>query len=408
MRSSKVKVEMAAVGFKQLFVSGVLLCCCIGAPLAQAKSNGPQGKPFVEIDGQVVELQNDVNELESLTAAITARITGLEIDLQGQIDVLGTEIELANLSITENYAAIQSVTATAADNGFDIEFALAELVRLEQLLETTKNGAEATAADVMQVQDDLALIRDDISQNATGLLAALADIRLQSSLVAELELMTADLTVRIDGKQEDIAGGCSAGHYIGFVGDDGSVTCYPDAFEAAPAGVACGSGEVVTGFNSDGSLKCGAVEQGTAISGFCGFREYMAGIGGNGVIACLPRRKMNTVEVRSAFLSLDNSEREFCNIEVLGACISVQSQLVRGDRIIEARCPQGYQVTGGGFRFVANRGAPVIVASYSLPLINHPFPSGARDAWAVAYSNTSNSATNGFRGEVSAMCVQED
>ena len=387
----------------RLVVSVMLVFWLAGGLSVQA---APKGKPFIEVNGQIVELQNDVNELESLTSDIVSRIDGLELDFQAQIDLLGTEIDLANLSIEENSQLIQSLVETTEANGYDINFALSELVRLEQALESTKSDAMATAADVTQVQDELNLIRDDIAQNASGLLAAVSDIRLQSSLVTQLQSMTSDLAVRIETKQDDIDGGCPAGSYIGSIADEGNVTCYPDDFEPLPAGSTCAAGQVMTGFNTDGSIKCETIEQGTEVTGACPFKEFVSGIGDDGQVQCRQYRYVDTVRVFSPSLSLNNTETEFCNIEVLGVCISFQSQLHRGDRVIDARCPLGYDVTGGGFDYSPTRGpSQVIVAKYSVPKKGFNYPSGQRDAWSVSYFNTSNSATSGYAARTYAVCV---
>jgi len=79
---------------KNLRMAALLASICLFSTVAFAAGNGstPNGKPFIEIAGQIVEVQNDVNTLETAHQDLVDAVAALDLDLQGQINAINADI----------------------------------------------------------------------------------------------------------------------------------------------------------------------------------------------------------------------------------------------------------------------------------------------------------------------------
>ena len=94
------------------------------------KGANPNGKPFIEIAGQIVEVQNDISALEDKYNTVMDRIDALETDLQGQIDAINAEIDLLRIADAALQPDIDDLAAEADALGADVAFLLTEHDRI--------------------------------------------------------------------------------------------------------------------------------------------------------------------------------------------------------------------------------------------------------------------------------------
>jgi hypothetical protein len=219
----------------------------------------PKGKPFVELLGQIVEVQGEVNDLteqvsllrgdvdsiEELVADNQAIIAQLQVEddaLQAQIDMLGTDIVATQSEISRLDAEDAELLGLIETNSGDIEALQAQIDSNEAMITQLK-------LDVLGLES----LEERIATNE-----AMIDI-----LESELLILQAEL----QEKQDRIDGFCPGGEAITAIDPDGSITCDDFAqttsttrFHRISATVAVGRGKgahAVVGCPSDSLMVAG-------------------------------------------------------------------------------------------------------------------------------------------------------
>lgn len=253
----------------------------------------PNGRPFVEINGQIAEVKSDVSALEVKYQEIMFRVNALEGNLQGQIDALNSEISSLKDKNTLFAQQITDLVVLAATQGYDIQFALSEIDRLQTAIDALESAGGDQAAAIAALESGLAAVKDDVAANAAGLLGVIADAQVNSNLLTKLQSDVSDLQTALAKKQQDIGTSCQSGYYAYGVADNGSLLCRQDQ-------------------TSEG---VGALSRTTVYS----------------------------------YVDIDNIQETHCEVEVLGICLVEHTITYFGDRYADVFCPEGYTVAGGGF-----------------------------------------------------------
>ncbi|WOH38066.1 hypothetical protein RI844_02175 [Thalassotalea fonticola] len=280
-------------------VNKSIICLSLAAllsttALAGNNGSGPNGKPFIELAGQIVEVQSDISTLEDEHDALVAQVNKLELDLQGQIEAISAEITTLKATDASLQASLQSKISALAEQGTAIDALISALTEVNSDLITLANTAEDNATAIESLETDKSAILDDIATLDGGISTAMAEIVDNATLIGMLEDDIAQLT---ENKQNDVQGSCPEGTSVVNVSDDGSLVC----------------GDI----NSGGTIK--------TLTVISAERDYNNSV-----------EKIKTCVVPSPS----------------GGCLEFTTEtnynLAAGP--VFAECPEGYVVTGGGLQ----------------------------------------------------------
>lgn len=232
---------------RNLLVSSFLVAMA-SSSLVLAAGNGstPNGKPFVEIQGQFVEVQEDIN-LNSM------RIGDVEIKLddvidnklpaiQADLDALGLRVDSVEGRVAANDLAIQALEAenvtlnaqitevmeTAAANSTDIAAAMDQIDILSGDLDVLSADVVSNADQIQTIQDQIATLQDFIVANATGLMSLTSRVNLNYSQINHLRNQISSLRAELARKQDTLDGSCPSGYALRAIAADGAISCEKD------------------------------------------------------------------------------------------------------------------------------------------------------------------------------------
>jgi len=142
--------------------------------LASSAAAGPNGKPFVEINGQITEVQGDVATLEETVADLIGEVESLTeraIATQAALDALALENEDLQLQIDANAGDLVVLQGEVDNNTRMIGVMEDELMLIERelnLKQTIISGACEPGYFVVSVGEDSVVCEAEQSGNATG------------------------------------------------------------------------------------------------------------------------------------------------------------------------------------------------------------------------------------------------
>ena len=203
----------------------VILVVHVGTAFA-ASGGSPNGKPFVEINGQIAEVQGQIATLEQRMDNLLARVVLNESRLDGidaGIVLLQEERDELYLLLSELESGITTVEAIIIDLETENTNLQSEL---DEYGDTTGQLALEIEANAMSISTLTAFIDDGLSglellifQNQS----AINELReVQDSLVGQLEM-----------KQNLLNGTCPEGlTFVGF--EDGALVCDEETDSTAP------------------------------------------------------------------------------------------------------------------------------------------------------------------------------
>jgi len=325
---------------KLLTVLALSLCTFVVSAGNQGAANG---KPFVEINGQIAEVIDAIDDHIADYDATVRRIDALELDFQGQIDALSGEIAVLDAEAELLRTDITTASDLATQNGTDIAGLTARLAEIDSAiaaLEADTTGADNAAAITALEAEDL-VIREEIATSSTGLLATVDNLLTNYATADMLNIAVQDLQNQIDTKQDDIIGNCGSGA-IKVVNDNGTVQC--------------------NFYNPAGDLV----------------------------------RYFRT----SSYQDLDRTSYQQSytyNCGLWSTCTGYRTVITSyGDKNVLVSCASGYQIAGGGFRYWDGNSNLVQVTA------NHFNGNG----WYASFNQTATSNTNGHYGYVYANCLR--
>ena len=316
----------------------------------------PKGKPFVEINGQIVEVKSDISSLQDAHDAIVARVEALEdADFQVQIDFLTAEIARLDAENALRVQDILDLFDLAEQNQFDVGFALSEIQRLQGLI----NDLSADQIDLIaDFQAQIDTLEMDIATNASGLLGAIADAQDNADLIAMLDTDIDNIQADILQIQNDLA------NKQDLVSD-----------------TSCPAGSFVFGVRDNGAtLDCAAIEASATPNFLTTFGP--------------------TADLDNTSTTVTTHGPDHCHgVVVLGACVGfehtiTQTTITIGDRSVFAFCPSGYRATGGGWN----------TSSSNVLFVEDSDPSGST-GWRAFIDNRGSANTNGLTARAIVRCV---
>ncbi len=194
----------------------------IAAPaFSGGPGNSPSGRPFVQIQGEIVQLQGKVSSLQEQIDAIVGTVNSME-------ERVGADRN-----------AIASLQAQSATLQAQIDGNATDLVSLNALIASLQSQTAALQAQIAANSGDIAAAETQIAVN-NGLIASLqqtvaglttleSQVARNSDMIALLQTEIAHIENAIAQKQDIMNGVCPEGAFVQSV-SNGTLVCeYPPA-----------------------------------------------------------------------------------------------------------------------------------------------------------------------------------
>ncbi len=205
-----------------------LLCLTIATlatATASAKDNTPKGKPFVAIEGQIVEVEGAISSLQD------------QVDLLVEkVDTLEQRMTANESAITTLYQQNSALHTLVQQNISDVTSIQAEINSLQAANQTLQESIAAASGDIDALQGEVSANQQLIASLQSALIMVNSNVislneGLQAqidnnvALIEALQVEIADIQQKLEMKQNVVDGVCPENSAIKEVMTDGSVVC---------------------------------------------------------------------------------------------------------------------------------------------------------------------------------------
>ena len=194
----------------------------VGAPVL---AGAAKGKPFVQLEGQIVEVQGEVSDIQDQVESLVAQVSTIDeriVANESAIATLETANDQLEALVLTSSTDIASIQATI----YDLQ---TETTILQQ--ELTVAGADVSALEqqiahnqalVVNLQSALAAVQNGVISLETDLQAQI-DQNVQA--IQALQLQIDDIQSILALKQDHLDGQCGEGYALQTIHADGSIFC---------------------------------------------------------------------------------------------------------------------------------------------------------------------------------------
>lgn len=206
--------------FSTLFIGSILFSTATFAASGTNKGTNPNGKPFIEIAGQIIEIEGAISSLQDQIDSLIGRVDSIEAEqtalqnaianLQDTSADLQAQIDANALDIDSMQTQIDNLTVENADLQNQID----QLGDTDGSLQAQIDSNNTTITALQQSIEELSTLQGQIDNN--------------SALIAVMQNEIDALQYGIDMKQNIINGKCWNGYAIREILPDGSVICEYD------------------------------------------------------------------------------------------------------------------------------------------------------------------------------------
>jgi len=222
---------------KKTLIAGLLSAALFS--LSAVSFAAPQGKPFVEINGQIVDLQNDVASLEaelqefkddvySRFSTLESRVSAIDgkiADLVARDASIMTQIQSLVASVESNTDLLNNLLATINDLTTRIDDLELETATLKQDTQNNLSAIQSNEETIAQLNSELDAAYDSLSAQVEGVASLLAQKVDTSEFISALFQLKYDLEQELALKQNIINASCGEGEAISNISPDGSFSC---------------------------------------------------------------------------------------------------------------------------------------------------------------------------------------
>mgnify|MGYP002700418612 CR=1 FL=1 len=233
----------------KITIISAAMAMLIATPVFSAGNGStPNGKPFAEINGEIVEIQNDITslqkELDDFKADVDTRFDTVEgkisaidlkiTDLESQDEALLDQIRVLVQSVADNSDVINTILGNISSLNDEITTLRDDIKTLEETSETNLDLIQANELAIETLRTDVQGEYDMLADEVAGVASILSQKLDVAEFMSQLNQYKLEVQQQFDLKQDIINAGCSDGEFLSNLQADGSFDCN------APAALANG------------------------------------------------------------------------------------------------------------------------------------------------------------------------
>lgn len=192
-----------------------------GLVFAQGSGATPKGKPFIEIQGQFVEVNQGIDDLQGDLDLLVGRVDGLE-DRVAANETAISGLEAQNVILGQQITDLFDTTAT---NSADIAAAMGLIADLEADLVLLRADVVLNAEAIALNEAEILIQKDFVTQNTQGLQSLLQQVENNILIIAALQDEMAIVQNELATKQDILNGSCAPGTALTAIDPSGAITC---------------------------------------------------------------------------------------------------------------------------------------------------------------------------------------
>lgn len=202
---------------KNLIYSTVTLLLVIMMQSVSA-ANTPKGKPFIEIQGQLVAVEGQIKSLEEQMDELVGQVDSIEERVTANETAI-TSLENSNTVIQEQ---ISTLITQAAENSTDVLAALNQISALQIEIDAMNH---LLTDDIAAIQTQITELQDFVASNTEGLQTLISQLGNNNDLITALQNQTNDINVALAKKQDVLNGQCPDGTVLQSFDGAGNIQC---------------------------------------------------------------------------------------------------------------------------------------------------------------------------------------